>query len=106
MKKTPVVYRQKPQRPDWGGQSALELWDEEFHGDLSRVLSVFISDVGVGLGGDMVGVSGDTELLGKANGTKLQQDLGTLSDKMTEEILWSQMWKSDHKSDEPYRECS
>lgn len=55
------------------------------------MLSVFISDVGVGLGGDMVGVSGDTELLGKANGTKLQQDLGTLSDKMTEEILWSQM---------------
>lgn len=55
------------------------------------MLSNFISDIGVGVGGDMARVSGDTELLGKADGTKPQRDLGTLSDKMTDEIQWRQM---------------
>lgn len=43
------------------------------------------------MGGDMARVSGDTELLGKADGIKPQRDLGTLSDKMTDEIQWRQM---------------
>lgn len=55
------------------------------------MLSIFISDVGVGVGEGRVMVSGYTELLGKADGTKPQRDLGTLSDKMTAEIHWRQM---------------
>lgn len=55
------------------------------------MLSIFISDVAVGVGGDVVMASGDTELLGKANGTKPQRELGMLGDKMTDEILWRQM---------------
>lgn len=46
---------------------------------------------GSGGGGHMVMASGDTELLGKANGTKPQRELGMLGDKMTDEILWRQM---------------
>lgn len=54
----------------------------------SVLLSIFTNDVEVGVGGVVVMVVSDTELLGKANGSKPQKDLGTLSGKMTDEIQW------------------
>lgn len=44
----------------------------------SVLLSVFISDVEVGAGGEVAMVANDTELLRKANGSKPQKDLRTL----------------------------
>ena len=55
----------------------------------SVLLSVFINDVEVGVGGEVVMVASDTELLRKAGSSKLQKDLRILSDKMTAEIQWT-----------------
>lgn len=54
----------------------------------AMLLSIFISDVEAGPGGKAMLVASDTELLGKADGSKPQKDLRTLSDKMTDEIQW------------------
>jgi len=52
------------------------------------LLSIFINNVEVGAGGEVVMVAGDTELLRKANSSKPQKDLRTPSGKMTDEIQW------------------
>lgn len=52
----------------------------------SVLLSVFVNDVEVGMRGEVAMVASDTELLRKAGSSKLQKDLRTVGDKMSDEI--------------------
>lgn len=52
----------------------------------SVLLSIFINGVEVGASGEVARVASDSQLLGKADGSKPQKDLRTLGDKMTDEI--------------------